>query len=144
MDGTSSYTEYAKQNHDNSVEENMVGGLQRQQRGENMNKGQKNGPWSSWRVIQVFSWLLTLLKIEVSSGTFGRIPMTLSSELREEFSSQRCLDSRVNDLILMRDYMIQWLRVQALEFGCFVLGPPHLPGLLDKLVNLYLCWLPHF
>lgn len=30
-------------------------------------------------------WLLALLKIEASPETFGRMPMTLSSEFREEF-----------------------------------------------------------
>lgn len=41
----------------------------------------------SWRITQAVLWPLTLLKIEASPETFGRMPMTLSSELREEFFS---------------------------------------------------------
>lgn len=105
---------------------------------ENIKHEQEKEKLSSWRVMQAFPWLLALLKIEASPETLGRIPMTLSSELRDAFSSQRCLDSRVNDRILMRDYMTQWLRVQALELGCPVYRPPHLFGLLDKqLTSIY-------
>ena len=39
----------------------------------------------SWMTSQADLWLLALLKIEASPETFGRMPMTLSSEFREEF-----------------------------------------------------------
>lgn len=64
----------------------------------------------SWRITQAVLWPLVLLKIEASPETFDRMPVTLSSEFREEFFSYKCLKSRVNDLILMRGHMIYCLR----------------------------------
>lgn len=48
-------------------------------------------------ISQADLWLLALLKIEASPETFGRMPVTLSPEFREEFFSWKCLKSRVND-----------------------------------------------
>lgn len=58
----------------------------------------------SWMTSPADLWLLALLKIEASPETFGRMPMTLSSEFREEFFGWKCLKSRVNDCFNDRQY----------------------------------------